>query len=359
MNYSFLKFDSLTTGQHYQYSCYTSTSKLGDFTFKFPNNTGSTKIIAFGDWSDASPTRSKSNSSGPTTLKYLQKILQNKNNDSYDLIVFAGDLAYDLHGVVDNSKNPQLTLDNGVNGNKWLKKIMPITNRYAFMFSPGNHEGREKGMKSFLQRFYLPNNNQYYSYDINNVHFISANSIPWFDDAKTFTSKTTEAFTTWLQKDLQSNGGKQWKVLYLHHPFYCSYTGHTRCSSEAANLRNALEDYVKNNKVDLVIQGHVHWYERTMPVYKSIPDTKSASNDLSTFTNPIHPIYVVCGAGGNSEGIARSEDPAKPYGVKVIGKAGVCEIKFDSTKLTLNYLSSDDESILDTFSIIKTPSKKK
>lgn len=60
---------------------------------------------------------------------------------------------------------------------------------------------------------------------------------------------------------------------------------------EGAPIRDALEDVLYENKVDVVFNGHVHAYERTTSVYqgRSVCDA---------------PVYITIGDGGNHEGPA-------------------------------------------------------
>jgi len=67
----------------------------------------------------------------------------------------------------------------------------------------------------------MPNKNQsenlFYSYDINNIHFVAMNSeIPY-----EFNEEYKLRFQNWLKKDLESST-KKWKLVYLHRPLYCS-----------------------------------------------------------------------------------------------------------------------------------------
>jgi len=67
-------------------------------------------------------------------------------------------------------------------------------------------------------------------------------------------------------------------------------------------MRDILEEILMQNKVDLVLAGHVHAYERLFPIYAGKVDLDSISQDKNTYANPKFPVHVVCGAGGNKEG---------------------------------------------------------
>jgi len=64
----------------------------------------------------------------------------------------------------------------------------------------------------------------------------------------------------WLDDELASSTA-QWKIVAMHHPVYsCGLHGPT------ARLREFLEPVLRARAVDLVLCGHDHDYERTVPV---------------------------------------------------------------------------------------------
>ncbi len=65
---------------------------------------------------------------------------------------------------------------------------------------------------------------------------------------------------TWLEKELGASGA-DWKICFFHHPLYSS--GKKHGSSE--ELRKVLEPVLLKHGVDVVLQGHEHFYERTLP----------------------------------------------------------------------------------------------
>jgi hypothetical protein len=77
----------------------------------------------------------------------------------------------------------------------------------------------------------------------------------------------------WIEKQL-STGGDDWKICFFHHPLYSSARKH----GSALDLRKALEPLFIQYKVDLVLAGHEHVYERVKP------------------QQGVH--YIVSGAGG-------------------------------------------------------------
>ena len=70
----------------------------------------------------------------------------------------------------------------------------------------------------------------------------------------------------WLLKNLQTIDRSQtpWVVVMMHCPWYNSNTGH---QGEGNVMKANLEAMLYNAGVDIVLDGHVHAYERTFPVY--------------------------------------------------------------------------------------------
>ncbi len=64
----------------------------------------------------------------------------------------------------------------------------------------------------------------------------------------------------WLADELHASETR-WKICYLHHPLYTS--GRYGASAEA--LRASLEPVLVAGDVDVVLSGHEHFYERTVP----------------------------------------------------------------------------------------------
>lgn len=64
----------------------------------------------------------------------------------------------------------------------------------------------------------------------------------------------------WFERSLK-NSTARWKLVVLHHPLYSSGRRH----GSSMNLRKTLEPLFTRYKVNAVISGHDHIYERTKP----------------------------------------------------------------------------------------------
>jgi 3',5'-cyclic AMP phosphodiesterase CpdA len=64
----------------------------------------------------------------------------------------------------------------------------------------------------------------------------------------------------WLEKELAASGS-DWKICFFHHPLYSSGLKH----GPSEELRKVLEPLFRKYGVDVVLQGHEHFYERMEP----------------------------------------------------------------------------------------------
>ncbi|KAL9461665.1 hypothetical protein AB3S75_004625 [Citrus x aurantiifolia] len=81
---------------------------------------------------------------------------------------------------------------------------------------------------------------------------------------------------------------------------------------EGESMRVAFESWFVQHKVDLVVAGHVHSYERTNR-FSNVQ--YNITNGISTpVKDPSSPVYLTIGDGGNIEGLAdRFTEPQPSY----------------------------------------------
>jgi hypothetical protein len=267
-HYYNFKFTELTQGKEYTYKCGEETN-----IFKFPKGN---KIVTFGDWSVTDDAL--------ITVNYL------KTKD-YNAMLNLGDLAYDLH------------YKNGEVGNTFMEFIKPVTTNMPFMLIAGNHEANDD-YNDYFTRFTLPmksqNKNLYYSFNIGDAHFIAINSEFGISKKRKY-NEMRDQFKGWYNNDMQIYRDIKWKIVFMHRPLYCSLTRLEVCTKDTDELRDFFEEMFTD--IDLVIAGHVHNYERTLPVYKHIINEQAVDNN-GYYINPRAPAYIVCGSAGNIHGMS-------------------------------------------------------
>lgn len=100
----------------------------------------------------------------------------------------------------------------------------------------------------------------------------------------------------WLLADLDrvDRTRTPWLIVNMHVPFYSSNGHHN--SYESDRMKASMESMLYAHKVDVILSGHVHSYERTAPVYQYQEVCDG-------------PVQLVIGDGGNKEG------PACPWNI--------------------------------------------
>lgn len=116
-----------------------------------------------------------------------------------------------------------------------------------FYASLGNHDSRE-------QRFYKLFNMDgkfYYTLkpDKQNVRLFALDS-----------GQLDADHLEWLERELESSN-EEWKIAFFHHPLYSSGGRH----GSDTGIREVLEPLFLKYNVSVVLTGHDHFYERTVP----------------------------------------------------------------------------------------------
>ena len=70
------------------------------------------------------------------------------------------------------------------------------------------------------------------------------------------------AQVNWLKQDLAANTQK-WTILYWHHPPFTMGSHNSDIEPELINIRQNLLPIIEKYKVDMILCGHSHTYERS------------------------------------------------------------------------------------------------
>ncbi|KAE8958218.1 hypothetical protein PR002_g30935, partial [Phytophthora rubi] len=125
---------------------------------------------------------------------------------------------------------------------------------------------------------------------------------------------------------------------------------------EARNVQEVFEELFIKYKVDLVLQGHVHAYERHYPTANNSAIMDGVSRDNKTYENPQAPVYVITGTAGGPEGLFVYQDPPSPEWLVLMDNKhfSITRLSVTPTNLTLAKIESATGIIHDEFSIIKS-----
>lgn len=141
------------------------------------------------------------------------------------------------------------------------------------------------GRTSYLGRFALPGNEQWYSVDYGPIHFVILDT----DEEYSAGSEQYE----WLESDLAAASAAPeitWIICVFHKPPYSAGKEH----GSNLGVRETLCPLFDTYGVDIAFSGHDHGYERSFPVY----DTEVTTWEEELYENPAGTIYVVTGGGG-------------------------------------------------------------
>lgn len=283
-NILMVPLSNLINGQIYYYSFGSNDSNTGFspvYNFHFgPKSNSTTTFIGYGDMGAASIGKN-------STRVILENI------DDVDIIMHVGDISYAMG-------NEHIWGD-------WFNMIEPVTTKVPYHVCLGNHEydwptqsfkpllftyrkdsGGECGIP-YDRRFNMPgpelkskdfltgSRNIYHSVNVGMVHFIMLSS-------EHNMTKGSEQYI-WLENDLKSVDRKvhPWIVFGQHRPYYG--TTIVRVIPEYGIMRKILEPLFVKYKVDLVMFGHIHQYQRTCRMVNHKCDNAG-------------PVYNVIGSAG-------------------------------------------------------------
>ncbi len=178
------------------------------------------------------------------------------------------------------------------------RMLEPLAARVPLLTTGGNHEvDYGEAWVSYTTRYPMPfeasgsSSPLWWSRDVGPVHIVSLCS---YADASAVSLQYE-----WLLRDFAGldREATPWLVVMLHVPWYSSAKVHT---AEGELMRRGMEPLFYAVGVDLVVTGHVHAYERTVPVFEAEP-------------NDCGPVHVTLGDGGNREGTVSGYREPPPW----------------------------------------------
>lgn len=170
------------------------------------------------------------------------------SNVPMDAILFLGDIAYKSGTYAELQT-------------RFFEIYANLFQRVPVYAAIGNHDNRTLHGKPFEEAFIFPNNERWYSFDLGDVHFVALD-----------TTRIGREQAAWLDADL-GRTDRKFTVVIGHHP---PYTAARRGSNRG--FRRWFVPVLNRHRVELVLTGHEHQYERTKPI-----------KDI---------VYIVSGGGG-------------------------------------------------------------
>ena len=229
----------------------------------------------------------------------------------------------------------------------WLDIINPI--KSITRINIGNHENdADEGNAQYKSAFGL--GNQYYSFNYVNAHVLTM--------ATEISYSKGSAQYTFVENDLKTAAADpniKWIIVNYHKPMYTSPNTCSSCDP-LSSLRDTYHPLFDKYKVDIVLQGHVHNYQRTYPIkYDSVSPSSPTrtSTSASSYNDPEGEIFATVGSGGvNFHGLSgKSSFVASQQS----SKFGVLDVLMadDGSKLTGRFYANGASFPSDTFTISK------
>jgi hypothetical protein len=143
-----------------------------------------------------------------------------------------------------------------------------------------------------MNRFGL--SEQYYSYRYGNVFvLVMSNEVPDEEGSGQFD------FVESSLSDASSDPDVDWIIVAHHRLMYTSPSA----SLESSGLAETYHEMFEEHDVDLVLQGHIHNYERSVPIEYNDDEPDSpipTSTNGETYVDPEGQIFATVGTGGHS-----------------------------------------------------------
>lgn len=272
----------------------------------------------------------------------------------------------------------------------------------------GNHDsGLNRKHLSYIARSYpsprgvyydifsLPGKKAYYSFDFSNSHFIVLDSFDsiWEDLKEDYSnyeeiwddeSEVKNSMLEWLKNDLENNL-KTWNIVVFHHPPFTEESDYEKQDIWRAWVNSFIVPLIEEYKIDLVLSGHIHNYQRSFLVksektkiekeftkVKEVKESKKVffdyylekkrnlvlnnyvpkliNKDKDQYKKGEGLIYTILGSSGAA--FKELEDNALPIFATRLQKAGAVILNIDSDSLEYNFVGVDGKA-LDHFTITK------
>jgi len=152
--------------------------------------------------------------------------------------------------------------DEGTSVRLWtgfFNALSPVIGSRVLIPVVGNHEYRKNAMVPAWPYFFdAQAHDAHYSVDLGNVHLIVLNSC--FSDDPSL----VESQLPWLENELQRPA--RWKMVVFHHPPYSRSVMAMPIypKKEYLKLQQFYVPLFEKYKVDVVVNGHVHFYEHSI-----------------------------------------------------------------------------------------------
>lgn len=258
---------------------------------------------------------------------------------------------------LDPSASFLLSLGDQVQAGKDEEEYDAYINREGFnglTLAPiiGNHDDRGNAHEEHFKVSNVQNegksnagSNYYYVY--NNTLFICLNS----------NNKDYGEHKVTIEKAIAENPNVKWRVVTFHHPPYT--VARHALDKYITDMRSTLVPILKENKIDLVLNGHDHVYTRThvMDGTKPIIEWENGEEGKapSEYINPKGIIYVTTNSASGSKhyDIMKNQNFEFSAFKNQEYVPNISNLKITDNSIEVTTYRTNDSSVVDSFKIIK------
>lgn len=249
-------------------------------------------------------------------------------NTPSDLLLLAGDLSY--------ANGDQPIWDT------WFEQMQPLLSRRVTMTAPGNHEQKDFGGDAFKNRFTHPGKplgdplgtgsagSSYYSFDYNRVHFLVTTAGALINDG-TLVEEILNIEADLAQAALRRLRGEiDFIVVMQHFTIWTDQAGRSPANPTLVALE---ENIIVRYGVDLLLVGHDHVYQRSVPMAFGLP-------------NPLGYTQVMVGTGGASIRLFDDDGPQRWSASTFVG-IGFAKYHVSPGKIAVEYFGAEPVDMSD------------
>jgi hypothetical protein len=231
------------------------------------------------------------------------------------------------------------------------KMITAIGNHDDKIHVPGGGDANDEDSPELLEEYMdgFGIEEQYYTYRYANVFMVVlSQEVPFEEGSDQF------EFIESSLAEASSDSDIDWIIVTTHELLYAS----PGATSDGDLLRNTYHPLFETYGVDLVLQAHIHGYERTYPIEYSeeygdenVNAPIATTEETHTYVNPEGQIFVTVGTGGESihEWLGQN-----PYIVTQFEGYGFLDIVVEGgERLVATLYDNDGSEIQDQFTVIK------
>ncbi len=298
-----------------------------------------------------------------------------KKNGPVDLWVWLGDNAYCCGTQSEYQTQVFDFYGGGLFGNMPILPS-PGNHEYLATTSAANHQDRNVPYYEIVtvptqgESGGLPSGTEaYYAVNYGNIHFVSLDSYGYDEGKYPFSDPNSPQYK-WLDKDLAANTAL-WTIVFFHHPPYTKRSHDSDGEAELRVIREGLVPLFDKHKVDLVLNGHSHVYERSYLMKDHtglsftfdknrhvVQDTKAFyTKDSAPIINKDQgTVYMTIGSAGRLDWNGRNEPlPFSIYSNVDMGGSSLFTVQ--DNRLDSEWIAADGQ-IRDRFTMFKNVNKR-